>query len=76
MEDLSNSHSVYFAEVERFSNWCRDNSFDLNIKKTTEMLIGSRKTPTVIPDLFIDGIKVTRVPEYKYLFVCLFCFDF
>ena len=26
MEDLSNSDSVYFAEVERFSNWCRDNS--------------------------------------------------
>ena len=24
IEDLSNSDSVYFAEVERFSNWCRD----------------------------------------------------
>ena len=38
MEDLSNSDSVYFAEVERFNNWCRDNSLDLNVKKTKEML--------------------------------------
>ena len=29
IEDLSNSDSVYVAEVERFSNWCRDNSLDL-----------------------------------------------
>ena len=34
MEDLSNSDSVYFFEVERFTNWCRDNSLDLNVKKT------------------------------------------
>ena len=67
MEDLSNSHSVYFAEVERFSNWWRDNSHDLNIKKTKEMLIDFRKAPTVIPDLFIDAIQVERVTEYKYL---------
>ena len=39
MEDLSNSDSVDFAEVERFSNWCRDNSLDLNVKKIKEMLI-------------------------------------
>ena len=25
IEDLSKSVSVYFAEVKRFSNWCRDN---------------------------------------------------
>ena len=67
IEDLSNSDSVYFAEVERFSNWCRDNSLDLNVKKTKEMLTDLRKTPTVIPDLFIDGMKVERVTEYKYL---------
>ena len=58
MEDLSNSDSVYFAEVERFINWCRDNSLDLNVKKTKEMLTDFRKAPTVIPDLFIDAIQV------------------
>ena len=53
LEGLSNSDSVYFAEVERFSIWCRDNSLDLNVKKTKEMLIDFRKAPTIIPDLFI-----------------------
>ena len=55
------------AEVEMFSNWCRDNSLDLTVKKTKEMLIVFRKVPAVIPDLFIDGVKVERVTEYKYL---------
>ena len=30
----------------------------LNVKKTKEMLTDFRKAPTVIPDLFIDGMKV------------------
>ena len=42
MEDLSSSDSVYFAEVERFINWCRDNSLDFNVNKTKEMLIDFR----------------------------------
>ena len=25
------------------------------------------KAPTVIPDLFTDGVKVERVAEYKYI---------
>ena len=67
VEDLLNSDSVDFAEVERFSNWCRDNSLDLNVKKTKEMLIDLQKAPSVIPDLFIDGTKIERVREDKYL---------
>ena len=35
------------------------------------MLIDFRKAPTVIPDLFIDGVKVERVTEYKYLEIVL-----
>ena len=31
------------------------------------MLIDFRKAPTVIPYFFIDGVKVERVTEYKYL---------
>ena len=61
MENLSDSDSVYFTEVERFINWCRDNSLDLNVKKTKELLIDFRKAAVVIPDLFIDGVKVERV---------------
>ena len=63
IEDLSNSDSVYFVDTERFSKWCRDNSLDLNVKKTKEMLINFRKAPTVIPDLFTDGMKVKTMKE-------------
>ena len=42
MDDLSNSHSVDFAEDERFNNWCRDNYIDFNVKKTKEMPIDFR----------------------------------
>ena len=66
MEDLSSSDSVYFAEVKRFSNLWRYNSLDLHVKKTKEMLINFKKAQTDIPDLFIDGVKVERVTEYKY----------
>ena len=31
------------------------------------MLTDLRKAPTVIPDLFIDGVKVERVTENKYV---------
>ena len=33
IEDLSNSDFVYFSIVEKFSNWCRDNSFELIVTK-------------------------------------------
>ena len=29
-------------------------------------MIDFRKAPTVIPDLFIDGVKVERMTEYIY----------
>ena len=66
VEELSNSDSVYFVEVERFSNWCRNNSLGLNIKKTKEMF-NDFTNPPVIPDLFTDGVKIERVSEYKQL---------
>ena len=68
---ISNSDSVHFAEVERFSNWCRDSSLDLNVKKTKEMLTDFRKAPAVVPDFFIDGVKAERMTEYKYLGIVL-----
>ena len=36
-------------------------------EKTKELLIDFRKSPPSVPDLFIDGVKVERVSEYKYL---------
>ena len=45
----------------------KQTKLDLDAKKSKEMLIDFRKTPTVILDLFIDSLKVERVTEYKYL---------
>ena len=42
-------------------------TLDFNVKKTKEMLTGFKKAPTVIPDLFIDGVKVERGTEYKHI---------
>jgi hypothetical protein len=67
LEDLSNSDSVYFSEVERFSSWCKENYLDLNVTKTKELVFDFRKSPSIVSDLFIDGLKVERVTEYKYL---------
>ena len=65
--DLSNSDNSYFEQVTKFSAWCKDNCLDLNVEKTKEMLIDFRKQSSAVPDLLIDGKRVERVPEYKYL---------
>jgi hypothetical protein len=65
--DLSNSDSVYFQEVHRFIKWCKENYLDLNVAKTKELIIDFRLKPGHIPDLEIEGAKVERVSEYKYL---------
>jgi len=67
LQDLSNTHSTYVDEVSKFCNWCKDNYLDMNIKKTKELVIDFRRKATVIPDLYIEGVKVERVNEYKYL---------
>ena len=67
IEDLSNSDSVYFDAVARFSAWCKDNFLELNVKKTKELVIDFRQGKSSVPDLFIEGMKVERVSEYKYL---------
>ena len=33
IEDLSNSDIVYFEEVAKFCQWCKENYLDLNVKK-------------------------------------------
>ena len=62
----TNAHT-YTQKRQREIERKRENSLDLNVKKTKEMMTDFRKVPTVIPDFFIDGVKVQRVTEYKYL---------
>ena len=67
IEDLSNSDSVYFSEVHKFSAWCKENYLDLNTDKTKEMVVDFQKNPPPAPDLIIDDVAVERVDEYRYL---------
>ena len=67
LEDLSNSNSVYFSAVDKFSSWCKQNYLDLNVKKTKELVIDFRRQHAPLPDLVIDGVTVERVIQYKYL---------
>ena len=67
LQDLSNSDITYFDRVAEFVTWCKNNFLDLNVDKTKEMVIDFRKKTSVVPDLVIDGAKVERVSEYKYL---------
>ena len=67
IQDLSNSATIYQQEIDRFTTWCDDNFLDLNVKKTKELIIDFRRKPADIPDLYINGVKVERVNEYKYL---------
>ena len=76
IEDLSNSDSVYFSEVHKFSAWCKENYLDLNIVKTKEMVVDFRnpphpptpQPPPLPPPVLelIDDVAVERVAEYRY----------
>ena len=52
---------MYFAEVERFRTWGKDNWLDLNVMKTKEMLMDFRTNPSATPGLFLDGVRVERM---------------
>ena len=48
----------YFSAVQNFSEWCKVNYLDLNVKKTKELLIDFRNDPLPVPDLLVDGTVV------------------
>ena len=69
--DLSNSIPHYIEKVERFTTWCIDNLFDVNVTKTRELFIDFRKQPLAVSPITIDGEIVERVEKYKYLGIIL-----
>ena len=67
LQDRSNSHCRFLEEVDNLIRCCNDNYLNLNLKKTKGSMIDFRRNPETIPELVINGEKVERVLEYKYL---------
>lgn len=60
--------SDYKEQVENFTEWCKNNFLNLNVKKTKEMIIDYRTGPKMSNEpLTIHGETVDIVQNYKYL---------
>jgi len=57
----------YRQDVAVFTEWCKNNFLELNVKKTKEMIIDFRSSDVVHSPLYIDNELVECVAEYKYL---------
>jgi len=53
--------------VSDFSRWCGDHFLDRNAQKTGEFIVDFRRDPTPLKEVAINGDKVKRVSEYKYI---------
>ena len=66
----NDDESAYRSEIDQFVCWCSDNFLELNVSKTKEMIFDFRRTKPDDNDaqnIFINGEKVDRVENYKYL---------
>ncbi|XP_068098274.1 L-amino-acid oxidase-like [Hyperolius riggenbachi] len=63
----SNGEHEYRSEVERISNWCRDNNLVLNAAKTVELVVDFRRNPPPLPPVLIGGTEVSRVTSVQFL---------
>ena len=64
----SNDETVYRNQVKELESWCAGNSLQLNVSKTTEIIIDFRtlKKSNIEP-LLIDGMAVEQVESFKFL---------
>ena len=57
LADLSNSDSHFEQQVTEVTRWCKDNYLYLNVEKTREMVVDSRRYGCV-GELVIEGVIV------------------
>uniref|UniRef100_A0A8C7C8Q2 Reverse transcriptase domain-containing protein n=1 Tax=Oncorhynchus kisutch TaxID=8019 RepID=A0A8C7C8Q2_ONCKI len=62
-----NDETAYREEVRALGVWCQENNLTLNVNKTKEMIVDSRKRQREHPPIHIDGTVVERVASYKFL---------
>jgi hypothetical protein len=54
-------------EVRDLTVWCQDNNLTLNVIKTKEMIVDSKKKRTEHAPILIDGAAVEQVESFKFL---------
>uniref|UniRef100_A0A3P9IGT3 Reverse transcriptase domain-containing protein n=1 Tax=Oryzias latipes TaxID=8090 RepID=A0A3P9IGT3_ORYLA len=59
--------SAYRDEVDQLTMWSRENNLLLNTTKTKEVIIDFRRKKTAVSPLFISGVCVERVPDFRFL---------
>ena len=57
----------YRTVVGNFVSWCELNHLQLNATKTKELIVDLRRVKTQVGPVFIQGVPVDSVEEYKYL---------
>ena len=64
---ITNDETSYRHEVQSIVNWCSENNLELNVKKTKEVIVDFRRSPSGIVPLVINGSEVERVQYFKFL---------
>ena len=65
---ISDEKSYYRNEIELLVNWSNDNNLILNVDKTKEMTVDSRKSRNLKdPIIIIIGSAVKQVDTYKFV---------
>ena len=59
--------TAYRAEVGTLTQWCHNNNLALNVSKTKELIVDFRKQEREHAPIFIDGVAVEQVSDFKFL---------
>ena len=70
-KDINKVYEVINSELGEVSNWFKCNKLSLNAAKTNLMFLGTVHQTTKMTanttDIYLDGCKLTRVPNAKFL---------
>ena len=63
----NDDETAYRAEVETLTQWCQDNSLELNVGKTKELIVDFRRAKREYAPIIINGVAVEQVSDFKFL---------
>ena len=63
---MENQDENINKELCKVSEWLKVDKLSLNIGKTKFMIFSIRNKKVTIPNLFIDGVKISRVRNFNH----------